>query len=111
MITAEFPQKRRQPCKPNHRRARRLCRWTLLKTASLEAEPTKQRCLIPICSRSDSAAFIKFDAHAVIRVGFSRCPDGRYVAFQMADVALPRNLFADTLRLIAELRPPLLSTG
>jgi hypothetical protein len=29
----------------------------------------------------------------------------------MAEVALPRNLFADTLRLIAELRPPLLSTG
>ena len=31
---------------------------------------------------------------------------GRYVAFQMAEVAIPRNLFADVLRLIAELRPP-----
>jgi len=31
---------------------------------------------------------------------------GRYVAFQMAEVAIPRNLFADILRLIAELRPP-----
>jgi hypothetical protein len=29
---------------------------------------------------------------------------GRYVAFQMAEVAIPRNLFADILRLIAELR-------
>jgi hypothetical protein len=27
-------------------------------------------------------------------------------AFQMAEVAIPRNLFADILRLIAELRPP-----
>src|SRR5262249_26295837 len=31
---------------------------------------------------------------------------GRYVAFQMAEVAIPRNLFADILRLIEELRPP-----
>jgi hypothetical protein len=31
---------------------------------------------------------------------------GRYIAFQMAQVAVPRMLFADILRLIAELRPP-----
>ena len=31
---------------------------------------------------------------------------GRYVAFQMAEVAMPRMLFAEILRLIAELRPP-----
>jgi hypothetical protein len=31
---------------------------------------------------------------------------GRYVAFQMAEVAIPRDLFAEILRLIAELRPP-----
>jgi hypothetical protein len=30
---------------------------------------------------------------------------GRYVAFQMAEVAIPRGLFAEILRLIAELRP------
>jgi hypothetical protein len=37
---------------------------------------------------------------------------GRYVAFQMAEVAVPRNLFADILRLIGELRPPpVTSTG
>ena len=29
---------------------------------------------------------------------------GRYVAFQMAEVAIPRNVFEDILRLIAELR-------
>jgi hypothetical protein len=29
-----------------------------------------------------------------------------YVAFQMAEVAIPGNLFADILRMIAELRPP-----
>ncbi len=31
---------------------------------------------------------------------------GRYVAFQMAEVAISENLFADILRLIVELRPP-----
>ena len=37
---------------------------------------------------------------------------GRYVAFQMAEVAIPRNLFADILRMIAELRsPPVTSTA
>jgi hypothetical protein len=30
---------------------------------------------------------------------------GRYVAFQMADVAIPRQMFQAILRLIAELRP------
>jgi hypothetical protein len=28
------------------------------------------------------------------------------ITFQMAEAAIPRNLFADILRLIAELRPP-----
>jgi hypothetical protein len=37
---------------------------------------------------------------------------GRYVAFQMAEVAIPRNLFADILWMIAELRsPPVTSTA
>jgi hypothetical protein len=31
---------------------------------------------------------------------------GRYGAFQMTAVAIPRNLFAYILRLIAQLRPP-----
>jgi hypothetical protein len=31
---------------------------------------------------------------------------GRYIAFQMAEVAIPRILFADILRLVSELRPP-----
>jgi hypothetical protein len=31
---------------------------------------------------------------------------GRYIAFQMAEVAIPKDLFADILRLIVELRAP-----
>jgi hypothetical protein len=42
----------------------------------------------------------------LIKLGAKVVSHGRYVAFQMAEVAIPRNLFADVLRLIAELRPP-----
>jgi hypothetical protein len=42
----------------------------------------------------------------LIKTGAKIVSHGRYVAFQMAEVAIPRTLFADVLRLIAELRPP-----
>jgi hypothetical protein len=31
---------------------------------------------------------------------------GRYVTFQLAEVAVPRRMFAEILSLIARLRPP-----
>ena len=46
------------------------------------------------------------DRFPVIKIGAKVISHGRYVAFQMAEVAIPRTLFADILRLIAELRPP-----
>jgi hypothetical protein len=42
----------------------------------------------------------------LIKIGVKVVSHGRFVAFQMAEVAIPRNLLADILRLIAELRPP-----
>jgi hypothetical protein len=42
----------------------------------------------------------------LIKIGAKLVSHGRYVAFQMADVAIPRSLFAEILRLIGELRPP-----
>ena len=41
----------------------------------------------------------------LIKVGAKLVSHGRYVAFQMAEVAIPRMLFAEILWLIAELRP------
>jgi hypothetical protein len=43
----------------------------------------------------------------LIKIGAKIVSHGRYVAFQMAEIAIPRNLFAEILRPIAELRPPL----
>ncbi len=42
----------------------------------------------------------------LIKIGAKVVSHGRYVAFQMAEVAIPKILFADILRLIAEMRPP-----
>ena len=44
----------------------------------------------------------------LIKIGAKVVSHGRYVAFQMAEVAIPRQMFREILRLIAELRsqPP-----
>ena len=48
----------------------------------------------------------------LIKIGAKVVCHARYVAFQMAEVSIPSNLFADILRMIAELRtPPVASTG
>jgi hypothetical protein len=41
----------------------------------------------------------------LIKIGAKVVSDGRYVIFQMAEVALARQMFQEILRLIAELRP------
>jgi hypothetical protein len=41
----------------------------------------------------------------LIKVGAKVVSHGRYVVFQMAEVAIPRQMFQEILRLIAELRP------
>src|ERR1039457_4186426 len=41
----------------------------------------------------------------LIKIGAKVVNHGRYVAFQMAEVAIARQMFQEILRLIAELRP------
>jgi hypothetical protein len=45
-----------------------------------------------------------------IKIGAKVVNHARYVAFQTAEVAIPRDLFAEILRMIAELRPPPLAS-
>ena len=42
----------------------------------------------------------------LVKIGAKVVSHGRYIAFQMAEVAISRGLFADILRLIVELRAP-----
>jgi hypothetical protein len=41
----------------------------------------------------------------LIKIGAKVVSHARYVGFQMAEVAISKNLFADILQMIAELRP------
>jgi hypothetical protein len=41
----------------------------------------------------------------LIKIGAKVVSHGRYIVFQMAEVAIPRQMFQEILRLIAELRP------
>jgi hypothetical protein len=41
----------------------------------------------------------------LIKIGAKVVSHGRYVAFQMAEVVIPRQMFQEILRLIVELRP------
>ena len=41
----------------------------------------------------------------LIKIGAKIVRHGRYVTFQLAEVAIPRSLFADILRRIDRLRP------
>ena len=42
----------------------------------------------------------------LVKIGAKVVAHGRYVAFQMAEVAVPRDLFRKILGRIEELRPP-----
>ena len=42
----------------------------------------------------------------LIKIGAKVVSHGRYIAFQMAEVAVPRQMFAEILWLIARLRAP-----
>ncbi len=43
----------------------------------------------------------------LVKIGAKVVAHGRYVTFQLAEVAVPRDLFRKTLRLIDDLRPSL----
>jgi len=42
----------------------------------------------------------------LVKIGAKIVTRARYVTFRMAEVAVPRDLFSELLRLIAELQPP-----
>ena len=60
--------------------------------------------------RTFAANAVRLQLHAkkLIKIGAKVVSHGRYVDFQMAEVAIPRQMFQEILRLIAELRsqPP-----
>ena len=58
--------------------------------------------MTPLLDQMDQDSIAK---EKLIKVGAKVLSHGRYVVFQMAEVAIPRQMFQEILRLIAELRP------
>ncbi len=50
-------------------------------------------------------AWVMSGARKLIKIGAKVVRHGRYVTFQLAEIAIPRALFAEILRLIDRLRP------
>jgi len=53
----------------------------------------------------------KLEHWSLTTIGAKLVAHGRYVTFQMAEVAVPRDLFRKILRLIDRLRRPTLAAG
>ena len=59
---------------------------------------------MPSCSSSPCRSLTTLK-EKLIKIGAKVVSHGRYVIFQMAEVAIARQMFQEILRLIAELRP------
>jgi hypothetical protein len=74
----------------------------MVRTAACSQERTLA---LPEAVRHWSLASLR---NKLIKIGAMVVRHGRYITFQLAEVAIPRALFAEILRLIDRLRPALL---
>ncbi len=94
-------------------------------SSTLTTCPTKsnrqiRRCRPPTSPRGRATSLALPDAveqwslttlrEKLVKIGAMIIRHGRYIVFQMAEVAIPRDLFADILRRIDRLRPASLPT-
>jgi hypothetical protein len=87
---------KRGTCEQWIREGKGAVRWTRLSCRSFAANAVRHTLATPEPIKDWSLTSVK---------GAKLVSHGRYVAFQMAEVTIPRNLFADILRLVAELWP------
>jgi hypothetical protein len=113
----------RGACEQRIKKGKGAIRWTRLSCRSFAANAVRLELHALACNRGNflrtlatpepikdrSLTSLK---EKLIKIGAKVATHGRYVAFQMAEVAIPRTLFAEILRLIAEpRRRPLISTA
>jgi hypothetical protein len=115
--------KKRGTCEQWIKEGKGVIRWTRLSCRSFAANAVRLQLHAFVCNLGNflrtlatpepikdwSLTSLK---EKLIKIGAKVINHDRYVAFQMAEVAIPRNLSADILRPIAELRrPPHTSTA
>ena len=92
-------------------------KWTRLSCRSFAANAVRLRCHARACNFGNFLRTLATPEpikdwtlttlkEKLIKIGAKVVSHGRYVGFQMAEVAIPRILFADILRLVSELGPP-----
>jgi hypothetical protein len=86
---------------------RRQCRPSPASRAGLQPQQFLRALATPEPIKEWSLTTLK---KSLIKIGAKVVSHARCVAFQMAEVAIPRDLFADILRLIAEPPPPPLAS-
>ena len=59
----------------------------------------------PVSPHRQELAAARLAREKLVKIGARIVRHGRYVVFQLAEVAVPRSLFADILRRIDDLRP------
>jgi hypothetical protein len=108
---------KRRTCEQWIKEAKGAVRWTRLSCRAFAANAVRLQLHAPAYNLGN---FLRTQAtpepikdwsltslkEKLIEIGAKIVSHGRYFAFQMAEVAIPKNLFADIRRMIAELRPP-----
>jgi len=92
----------------DHLRARGLGIENAAGREHAEHAPNADLARIPIHSdlrEMRAEGVMRVAVEKLIKIGAKVVSHGRYVVFQMAEVAIPRQMFQEILRLIAELRP------
>jgi hypothetical protein len=77
-------------------------KWTRLSCRTFAANAVRLQLATPEPIKDWSLMTLK---DKLIKIGAKVVSHGRYVIFQMAEVAIARQMFQEILRLIAELRP------
>jgi hypothetical protein len=79
--------------------------------APAPASVRPERLAQPLVARVPSPALRPVSREKVVNIGARIVRHSRYVVFQLAEVAVPRLLFADILRRIDRLRGPPMATA
>jgi hypothetical protein len=80
-------------------------KWTRLSCRTFAANAVRLQPHALACNLGNFLRTLTSLREKLIKIGAKMVSNGRYVAFQMAEVAIPRQMFQEISRLIAELRP------
>jgi hypothetical protein len=108
---------RRGTCEQHIKEGKNTIKWTRLSCRSFAANAVRLQLHVLAYNRGNFMRTLVMPRTAepwsltslrekLIKIGAKVVSHGRYVTFQLAEVAVPRQMFAEMLSLIAQLRAP-----